>query len=309
MEIEQELVNLAPPKETVITIGVFDGVHRGHRYLLENVKRQAQERKLLSGVVTFNRHPQSVLHPDRESFWLIAVEEKVRLLQEAGVDLVVAISFTPEVARLSAREFISLLKKHLRMCSLVVGPGFALGREREGNAELLRSLGQEMGFSVEAISPFTIDGEVISSTLIRQAVAQGDMVRVEKLLGRRFCLVDKVIAADKRGRTLGFPTANLDVSPKQALPDNGVYATIAHVDGQRFTSATNIGIRPTFGHSKKTVETHLLNYEGDLYGKEIKVEFVQKLRDEQSFQSPEELKAQISKDIRETELTLSGELK
>ena len=301
MGIKKELADFAPSKETIITMGVFDGVHIGHRYLIENVKRQAQKNELLSGVITFNCHPQSILHPDRESSWLNDAEEKVKLLQETGIDLVVVISFTPEVAQLSAREFTSLLKKYLKMHSLVVGPDFALGIEREGNINLLRSLGQEMDFSVEAIAPFTIDGEIVSSTLVRQALAQSDMIKVKKLLNRYFYILGKVVTADKRGRTMGFPTANLDIPPRQALPDNGVFATLAYVDGKKFASATNIGIRPTFGSNKKTVETHLLSYQGDLYSKSIKVEFVQKLRDEQNFSSTEELKAQISKDILETE--------
>ena len=309
MEIEKELANFAPPKETIITIGVFDGVHLGHRYLLGNVKREAQEKRLLSGVVTFNNHPQSVLQPDKESPWLNDVEEKVKLLRETNIDLVAVISFSLELAQLNARGFISLLKKHLKMNGLLVGPGFALGRDREGDIDLLRSLGQEMNFNVEAISPFIIDGEIISSTLIRRALAQGDVTKVEKLMGRHFYLISKVIAADQRGHTLGFPTANLDIPPQQALPDNGVYATIAHVDGQNFASATNIGTRPTFGNNKKTVETHLLNYEGNLYEKKIKVEFIQKLREERFFASPDELKMQIGKDIREIETVLSREFK
>ena len=304
MGLKEELANLAPPKDTIITIGVFDGVHMGHRYLLENVKQRAREKNLLSGVVTFDRQPQSALQSGKDLPWLNEVEEKVKLLQETGIDLVIVISFTPEVAQLSAREFVSLLKKHLKMHSLVVGPDFALGRGREGNINLLRRLAQEMEFNVEAIAPFTTDGEIVSSTLIRQALAQGDMIKVEKLLGRYFYLVGNVIAADKRGRILGFPTANLDIPPQQALPDNGVYATIAYIAEQGFASATNIGTRPTFGNpesssGKRTVETHLLNYEGNLYGKKIKVEFIQKLRDEQNFASAEELKAQINKDIQE----------
>ena len=310
MGIKEELANLAPPKGTVITIGVFDGVHIGHRCLLENVKQRAGEENLLGGVITFDHHPLTVLHRGRELPWLNDVEEKVNLLQETGIDLVIVISFTPEVAQLSARDFSSLLKKHVKMHSLVLGPDFALGREREGDINLLHSLGQEMEFGVEAIVPFTFDGEVVSSTLIHRTLAQGDVVKVEKLLGRYFYLTGKIIAADKRGRTLGFPTANLDIPPQQALPDDGVYATIAHVAGEKFASATNIGTRPTFGHSnERTVETYLLNYQGNLYGTKIKLEFVEKLRKEQKFVSPEELKAQISRDVREIETILSGKLK
>ena len=309
MEIEQELASITPQGETVLTIGVFDGVHSGHRYLLEKLQQRAAEKKLLSGVVTFSPHPQSVLHPHNQLPWLSNLEDRVRAFRELGINIVAVLTFTPKVAQLSAQEFISLVQKHLRMRGIMVGPDFALGRGREGNINLLRALGREMKFSVEVISPYTINGEVVSSTLIRQALVQGDMRRGERLMGHYFYLRGKVITSDKRGRVLGFPTANLDIQPQQALPGNGIYATIAQVDGKQFPSATNIGIRPTFGEGAKTVETHLLNYKGDLYGKEIRVEFVQKLRDERHFPSSEELKVQIEKDVREVEAILAKDLK
>jgi len=298
MEIEQELANIAPQGETLLTIGVFDGVHAGHRYLLEKLQRKAAENNLLSGVVTFNPHPQSVLHAQNKLLWLSAPEDRVKSFRSLGIHLVAVLTFTPEVAQLSARKFISLVKNHLRMRSIMVGPDFALGRGQEGNIHLLRVLGCEMDFSVEVIHPYTINGEIVSSTLIRQALTQGNMEKIRRLMGHYFQIGGKVVQSDKRGRILGFPTANLDIKPQQALPGNGIYATITQIDDKQFTSVTNIGTRPTFGKGEKTVETHLINYKGDLYSKEIRVEFVQKLRDEQRFPSSEELKAQIRKDIR-----------
>ncbi len=309
MEIEQELARVIPQRETLLTIGVFDGVHAGHRYLLGKVQQRAAERSLLSGVVTFTPHPQSVLHPDNQLPWLTELEDRIKAFQELGVDAVVVLTFTPRVAQLSARDFMSLLKEYLKMQGVVVGPNFALGRGREGNINLLRTLGNEMQFSVEVILPYTIDGQVVSSTLIRQALIQGDMKRVEKLMGHRFYLKGKVITSDKRGRLLGFPTANLEMKPQQALPDNGIYATFTQVDGKALPSATNIGSRPTFGEGKQLVETHLLDYEGSLYGKEIRIEFVQRLRDEQRFASSEELKAQIEKDVRKVQALLAKDSK
>jgi riboflavin kinase/FMN adenylyltransferase len=309
MEIEQELASITPQRETLLAVGVFDGVHAGHRYLLEKLQQRAAERKLLSGVVTFNPHPQSVLHPHNQLPWLSNLEDRVSALEEAGVNIVAVLTFTPKVAQLSAREFMSLLKKHLKMRGIMVGPDFVLGRGGEGNINLLRALASEMKFSVEVIPPYTVNGEVVSSTLIRQALAQSDMRRVKRLTGRYFHLRGKVITSGKRGRVLGFPTANLDIKPQQALPGNGVYATITQVDGKQFPSATNIGTHPTFGEGERMVETHLIQYKGDLYGKEIRVEFVQKLRDEQRFASAAELKKQIEKDIREAEIALAKELK
>jgi riboflavin kinase/FMN adenylyltransferase len=309
MEIEQELASITPQGETLLTIGVFDGVHAGHRYLLEKLQQRAAEKNLLSGVVTFNPHPQSVLHPHNQLPWLSSLEDRVRAFQELGINIVAVLTFTLKVAQLSAREFMSLVKKQLRMRGIMVGPDFALGRGQEGNINMLRALGREMEFSAEVIPPFTINGEVVSSTIIRRALAQGDMRKVERLMGRYFHLIGKVITSDKRGRVLGFPTTNLDIKPQQALPGNGIYATIAQVDGKKFPSATNIGIRPTFGEGGKTVETHLLNYKGDLYGKDMRLEFVQKLRDEQRFPSSEELKVQIEKDVRAVEEILARDLK
>lgn len=307
MPIEPELVSIAPQRETLLTIGVFDGVHAGHRYLLERLQLRAAEKSLLSAVLTFNPHPQSVLHPQSQLRWLSDVEDRVKSLQGLGIDLVAVLTFSPEVARLSAREFMSLVRKHLRMRGVMVGPDFALGRGREGSIHLLHTLGCELEFSVETIPPYTINGEVVSSTLIRQALAEGDTRKVHRLMGRYFHVRGTVITSDKRGRVLGFPTANLDIKPQQALPGNGIYATITRIDGKQFPSATSIGTRPTFGGGKETVETYLLDYDGDLYGKEMTVKFVQRLRDEQCFSSSEELKMQIEKDVREVEAILAKE--
>jgi len=309
MEIEQELASVTPQGETLLTIGVFDGVHAGHRYLLKKLQERAAERNLLSGVVTFSPHPQSVLHPRSQLPWLTSLDDRVGAFRKLGVNIVSVLTFTPKVARLSAREFISLIKENLGMRGILVGPDFALGKGKEGNIDLLRSLGCEMGFSVDVIPPFKINGEIVSSTLIRRALAEGDMGKVKNLMGRYFYLEGKVITSEKRGRVLGFPTANLDIKPQQALPENGIYATIAQVEGGHFPSATNVGVRPTFGTGEETVETHLLNYKGNLYGKDMRVEFVQKLRDEQRFSSSEELKTQIEKDIREVEAILTKDLK
>lgn len=303
MEIRQDLAGLTPEKETLLTIGVFDGVHAGHRYLIEKLNQQARGKNQLSGVVTFNPHPQSVLQPHNKLTWLSSLEDRIKSLQELGVALVTVLSFTPELSQLSAQEFVALLKKHLNMCGLVIGPDFTLGKGREGDASLLRSLSQEMKFSVEIISPFTLNDAIVSSTLIRQTLAQGDVMKVRKLMGRHFTLSARVVPADKRGRKLGFPTANLDIKPGQALPSNGVYATVTPIDNKQSISVTYIGTRPTFGKGEKSVETHLLNYEGNLYGKELKVEFIDRLRDEKHFASPQELKSQIKKDIKRVSIT------
>jgi len=311
MTIEQELADLAPQKETVLTIGVFDGVHKGHRYLIETLIAKAREKGLLSGVVTFHPHPQAVLHspPLASSPCLMNLADRVREIRHLGVALIAPLSFTPEVAKLSAQQFVSLLQEYLKMRGLVIGPDFVLGKGRQGNAEKLAALGKKMGFFIHNVPPFMVNNEVVSSTLVRQALARGDMTRVKELMGRPFSVTARVVPGDRRGRTLGFPTANFEAIEQQTLPPNGVYASITHINGKRFASATNVGVRPTFGDGKKTVETTVIDYEGDLYGKELKVEFIQKLREEERFASPQELKAQMERDIDQARTMLTGELK
>lgn len=304
MQIEEELAKVIPQKETLLTIGVFDGVHLGHQHLLTHLRNEAQKRDWLSAVVTFRSHPQMVLSPGSKLLWLSDLETRISLLRGLGIDMIVALPFTPELAQLTAREFVQLLKDYLKMRRLIIGPDFALGRNRQGDADRLRLLGQEMGFSIEVVPPVVLDGEVISSSAVRHALAQGNMERVEKLFGRPFSLSGQVVPGDKRGRVLGFPTANLDIKPEQALPSDGVYVTVARIDHELLPSVTNIGIRPTFGGGKRMVETYLLDYEGELHEQRLRIDLVDKLRDEKHFDNAEELKAQIRKDIEQAKAIL-----
>ncbi len=309
MQIEKELAELSPEKDMLLTIGVFDGVHLGHKYLISQLTERTRQQNLLSAVVTFNKHPQGVLSPSTKLSYLTTVAEKVRLLKDEGVDAVIVLSFTSELAKLSAREFISLLKQYLRMRGLIIGPDFALGRSREGNVDALRALGQEMGFSVTVIPPLKGSGEIISSTAIRNALADGNMKRVAKLLGRPFSLQGKVIAGAGRGLKLGFPTANLEIAPQQALPTDGVYATRAYIHDKMYQSVTSIGLRPTFGNNGRTVETYILNYHGDLYGHKLKIDIVEKLRNEERFETIEELKKQMAEDVKQGIAILNSQVR
>lgn len=308
MSVEQELASVAPDRHTILSIGVFDGVHAGHRYLLGRLVQRAREEAALSGVVTFAPHPQAVLDPGSRPPMLCDLSARIKSLRELGLDIIAVLSFTPQLAQLGARDFVSLLKKHLKMQGLLIGPDFVLGKGGEGDTAFLRSLGQEMAFSLEIAAPFSVNGEMVSSTAIRRALAQGDMKKVRRLIGHFFAVRGRVVSSSRRGRLLGFPTANLDVEMEQALPVNGVYATITQIDDERLLSVTNIGTRPTFGDSQKTVETHLVDYHGDLYGRELEVSFVQRLRDEIGFASPQELTEQISRDIEDAR-AVAGELK
>ena len=307
MQVEEELAGLSPKKDMLLTIGVFDGVHLGHKHLISQLTANAKRQNLLSGVVTFHQHPQEILSPQTKLPFLTDLAKRMALLKNEGVDAIIPLSFTDELVQLNASRFLSLLKKHLRMRGLVVGPDFALGRNREGNIDAIRSLGQDMNFSVTVIPPAMIDNEVISSTAIRDALADGNMKRVLKLTGRPFSLNGNVISGEGRGAKLGFPTANLDINPQQALPADGVYATWTYIDNQAYPSMTNVGRRPTFPGSERTVEVLLLDYHNNLYGRELKIDIIERLRGEKQFDTAEELKKQIAKDIKRGRAILNSQ--
>jgi riboflavin kinase/FMN adenylyltransferase len=291
----------------MLSVGVFDGVHIGHQKLLIHLRDEARSRGWLSGVVTFKSHPEVVLGANK-LLWLYDLETRISLIRNLGIDIVVALPFSTELARLTAREFVQLLIKQLKMQGLIVGPDFALGKNREGDASRLKVLGEEMGFSVEVIPVVVIDGLVVSSSNIRQALAIGDMKKVEKMIGRFFSLSGKVVSGDRRGRTLGFPTANLDIKPEQALPADGVYATITHTEDDNLPSVSNIGVRPTFGGTKRLVETYILDFTADLLGHKLTIDLVDRLRGEERFHTVEELKAQMIKDVEQTRRILDERL-
>ena len=307
MSIEEELARLAPDKDMLLTIGVFDGVHLGHKCLISQLVAQARQQDLLSGVVTFRQHPQEVLQPQTKLPFLTDLIERSNLLRNESVEVIIPLSFTVESARLTARQFLSLLKKYLRMCGLVIGLDFVLGRNREGNADTLRALGQEMNFSVTVVPAVIIDGEVVSSTAIRKALANGDMKKVRSLTGRSFNLHGRVVSGAGRGVALGFPTANLNITPEQALPADGVYACWAYIDGQAYQSMTNIGQNPTFGDRKRAVEVYVADYHGDLYGRELKLDIMERLRDEKKFDTVAELKEQMAEDVKHGKAILNSE--
>ncbi len=308
MQLISELSSFTPERETLLTIGVFDGVHLGHRHLIGKLTQRAAEGDFLSGVVTFKSNPKAVLSPKAKLARLTTLEERVTLLKNLGVDLVVPLTFTKEVAALSAREFVLYLKRYLKMRGLVIGPNFALGRGREGNVAALQVLGKELGFTVEVVRPLTVESTLVSSTAVRAALAHGDMKTATKLLGRYFTLSGPVAGGFERGHILGFPTANLQLEPEQAIPEDGVYATLVHMDDEVYQSVTNIGVRPTFGKGERTVEVHILDFAADLYGRKLTVELVERLRAEMKFADPEKLAAQIKQDVEQARSVLEKPL-
>ena len=300
----EELARAAPGRETAIAVGVFDGVHRGHQYIIGELKVRAMVRRLASGVVTFHPLPVSVLRPQSRVAYLTSLDERVELLRGTGVDFVAPITFTSELAQLSARDFIGMLVEELRMKFMLAGPDFVLGRGREGTAAARQELGEEMGFEHEVLGAYLEASGVVSSTAVRDALKAGDMERVKRLLGRPFSLRGPVLHGADRGASIGFPTANIGVAPDRALPPFGVYVTRAYVPTRRggrrqrqFMSVTNIGRRPTFDDGERTVEVHVMDFEGDIYGWELRIELMARLRDEMRFAGAKELRAQIRKDV------------
>ena len=298
MTLVEELAAAAPPRDSYLSIGVFDGVHLGHRHVLELLKQEAARAQCLAGVVTFRKHPRTVLNPGISIPSITSVEERVRLLQELGIDYVVPVTFTLEVSRITAREFVTLLQTHLRMRGLVTGPDFALGHGREGTVEVLATMGRELGFSVTVAETLSQRNRRVSSTTIRDAIARGDVQTASTLLGRPFALEGMVVRGEGRGGSeLGYPTANVQTDPGFAIPGDGIYATWAYIGDQRHKAATSIGVRPTFGEGKRTVEAHVLDFQGNLYDQSIRLEFTHRLRDEMAFKNVEELKDQIQLDV------------
>lgn len=310
MPIEEDLARSSPDKkldgDTVLTIGVFDGVHLGHKHLLSRLKERAKEYNLLSGVVTFDPPPQKVLAPQSGLLFLTDIEQKVELISAENVDAVFILPFTAELARISAGRFVSLMQQYLRMKGLVVGHNFALGQNREGNTDVLRELGKDMGFTVTVVSPLAINGEVVSSTFVREALSSGDMKRVHSLIGRPFSLHGRVVPGANRGAKLGFPTANLDVDTEQAIPIEGVYATRAYINDKVYNSMTYVGTSPTFGNSRSIIEVYILDYSGDLYGNELKIDVVERLRGGRQFDTVEKLRQQITADIEKGRVLLDS---
>jgi len=287
-----------------ITVGTFDGVHRGHQGVISLMRKTADAQGLRVVVVTFDPHPQIVLaKPGREPLALLTtIEERCERLAHVGVDEVVVIPFTHEFAQTSAESFIRQLVSTIDVQHFFIGHDHAFGKDRGGNEELLRHLGVELGFDVERIPPLETDGLVVSSTLVRAALKSGDVEAASAMLGRPYALRGTVVQGDGRGRTLGIPTANIvPTNPHKLIPANGVYVVSMLIDGSEHVGMANIGVRPTFTNdTAPTLEVHILQFDNDLYNTTLDVQFHARLRGEQKFESREEFLAQLEHDKQQT---------
>ncbi len=307
MRLIDDLARAQVDRPTVVTIGAFDGLHIGHQRLIQELVAHARETGNLSAVVTFHPHPRSVLRPWLGPKVLTTPGEKAALLEQLGLDVLVLLSFTRVMADTPAADFVRMLCDRLHMAELWVGKGFALGRGREGKEPALRRMGAEYGYQVRIIEPTALDSQVVSSTWVRELLATGQVAEARRLLGRPYTLAGEVVTGARRGRCLGFPTANLAVRPERAVPANGVYAAYAAVDGEHWPAVVNIGERPSFNTGRTAIEVHVIGYQGDLYGQDLLVGFVERLRPERRFEDICKLVEQITRDVEQARRLLSAD--
>ncbi len=283
----------------VLALGNFDGLHRGHQKIIERVRRSAADRGGVGVVLTFDPHPPRVVRPDKAPPLLMTMPQKLAAIARAGAHGVAVVRFTPELSRFTPEAFVrTVLADWLRVAEVWVGADFLFGHERAGTFSILRSLGGRYGFRTEKIDPVRYKEFVVSSTRIRRLVSEGRVDEAGALLGHHFAIEGVVVAGARRGRELGFPTANLSTD-NELVPPSGVYATTAELDGTCWPAITNIGVRPTFeAAGAVTIETHVLGFDADIYGAQLSLNFIQRLRDERRFADVDALREQIETDVR-----------
>lgn len=288
-----------------LTLGIYDGVHLGHQKIIRRVVERAKEIGGMSCVVTFDPHPREVLIPDTAPDLLTSTKKKIELLEALGLDAVCLIRFTREFAQVEARKFVKdFLINTLRTRAIVEGYDWRFGKGRKGDVKLLREIGKDNGYEVEQVDGIVIDGQIVSSTLIRELVLEGDLDKAAAYLGREYSITGDIVEGSRLGREIGFPTANIEPH-HEAIPPNGIYAVRVDVAGERKNGTLNIGVRPTVTEEKKrTIEVHIMDFYRDIYNEEIEVTFVERLRDEKKFPSVEALTDQIKKDVEKARRVL-----
>ncbi len=291
---------------THLTIGSFDGMHRGHQALTMDMQQAAHEQGAACGLLSFHPHPRAVLHPEQPPTSISSLSQRLKLYAAAGLDFSIIHPFTRRTAQTPPDIFMDALKAHLALSDLWVGPDFALGKDRQGDVAFLRSYGQKIGVQVHVASEFRWENVVIRSSHIRRVIAMGNVAWANVWLGRLFTLPGVIVHGEQRGRLLGFPTANLSLAQNRVRPADGVYAAWAEVEGERFPAVVNIGMRPTVGGRARTIEAHLIDFDDDIYGRCLQLSFVARLRDEMKFSGLDALKAQIARDKAQADWLLAA---
>lgn len=300
MQHFSKLTDLSDPRPTAVALGMFDGVHKGHQALLKSMAAEARKKGLRTAALTFFPHPRALLLKRFGRQYLTTVDERAALIGACDIDLIITTPFNESTRHTRASEYVELMQKHLGMVEIWSGD-FGFGYEREGTADYLRQLESDQPFQVfEYEQKLSLGGNIVSSSRTRHSLDAGNIEDAALCLGRNYSLSGEVIKGDQRGRTIGFPTANLDVWEEKVIPANGVYATWVDLpNGERWMAATNVGVRPTVDGQSMRIEAHLLGFEGDLYGQNLGLEFVQRVRGEKRFSGLEELKKQIDLDVAE----------
>lgn len=292
-----EIKNIAP---TAVALGNFDGVHLGHQTLIKQTVKKAKSDNLKSAVFTFSNHPRDLLHKTKKVKSILYKEEKAEIIESLGVDYLFNIEFTKAIMTMDPIQFVDeLLLDKFNMHAAFCGFNYHFGHKASGNPQVLKNIGISKGFQVTEMEPFRIKGNVVSSSLIRTLIASGQVEKCKTYMGRNYAIGGEVVIGNHLGRKLGFPTSNLVIDNDMVTPPNGVYVTYCTHNGVRYQSVTNVGIKPTVGHYNKNVETHIFNFDKELYGKKIIVEFLKKTRDEVKFDNVTELSEQIVRDCRE----------
>ncbi|MEF9921642.1 MAG: bifunctional riboflavin kinase/FAD synthetase [Anaerovoracaceae bacterium] len=296
MEIFETLDEIKNIEPTVVALGNFDGVHLGHQKLISEAVERGKSLGYKSGVFTFSNHPKNLL-PGEKVKNILYNDEKAEIIQSLGIDYLFNIEFNKDILTMSPIDFIDkLLVEKLNMKEALCGFNYRFGFKAAGNPTVLKEEGKVKGFGITEIEPFMIDGEVVSSTLIRDLIKDGNVDQCVKFMGRNYEIGGEVVVGNKLGRKLGFPTSNLMIDESMVTPSNGVYVTYCTYNGIKYPSVTNVGVKPTIGTYQKNVETHIFNFDKELYGKNIIVEFLTKTRDEMKFDNVEDLSKQIVKD-------------
>lgn len=300
MEIFETLDAVSGIRPSAVALGNFDGVHLGHQELIKKTVEKARREGLAAAVFTFSNHPKDLLPKEKKVKNIIVREDKEKLIASLGVDYLFNVPFTKAIMTMSPQDFVKkLLVDKFNMKAAFCGFNYHFGYKAVGNPEVLRSLGQTLGYQVTEIPPYKIKGEVVSSSLIRTLIASGQVEKCRTYMGRHYTIGGEVVVGNRLGKKLGFPTSNLVIDPSMVTPPNGVYVTYCTYNGVRYPGVTNVGIKPTIGHYNKNVETHIFNFDKELYGKHITVEFLKKTRDEVKFDSVRELSEQIVRDCRD----------
>jgi riboflavin kinase/FMN adenylyltransferase len=293
-------------RDSIVTIGNFDGIHLGHQDIFQKLIKEAEKEHRKTIIITFDPHPQKVLHPEKRPFFLLTpLDEKLKLIEQFGIDAVVLITFSMEFAKTTAEEFVrNILWDKLHIKKLYVGYDYVFGRGKGGNAESLKTYGKELGFEVEEIGAVKNSELIVSSTKIRLSILNGDVSLAAKLLGRPYNVYGNVVQGYRRGTDIGYPTANIE--SEKVIPDCGVYAIMATIEGQKYQGVLNIGFNPTFDNDQLSTEVYLLDFQNNIYGKNIEIFFIDRLRDEMKFENSGKLAEQIKKDVEQAQKILQN---